>query len=111
MKVRTKDDYYFTAQIMRDSALVLRQGVIKAAGVREALDEVNRLAKEVWHRTIFKASILDPDSGELLATNTIGEGPKEEKKFGYVPWNKPIFSEHQIGSYFNPRKFNKNHLY
>jgi hypothetical protein len=119
--------YYFTAQIMREGHAVLRQGTLRAKDELKALDRVYDMGREIWKRSVLEVTILNPTSGEVLATSKIGEkvqqkllpyiedDVEENKNSGFVPWNKSLFSDPinrlptfiagDIGTYFKPKTF------
>lgn len=120
MLVREEKTYYYAAYIWREQRKVLRQGTINAESPLEGIDRVYEIGKTQWKRTVLEVTIMDPVSGEMLATSKIGEkveknligehAANDEPTKGFVPWNKPsppAFAPIDIGSVFIPVRFNK----
>jgi hypothetical protein len=120
--------YFFMAEVVRETQKVMRQGTLNATSPRDAVDKVHTMGREVWKRPVAYVTILDPVTGNIEATSSVGDrvaakllphikddgpvdmtdpGPSE----GFVPWDKPIpakqdsFYSNEVGTYFSPPSF------
>jgi len=99
-------DFWYDALIMREGVMVSRSGVVIAANGLDALDEVNRRAKEVWEKQVVSCKIREMDEhGELIGeevtryteSHTCEKDALDNVKQWATPYRVPTFGIFRIG--------------